>query len=911
MELKKTLLMPKTNFEMRGNLNIKEPQYVANWLSSNLYEKMLENRLGAESYVLHDGPPYANGNIHCGHMLNRLLKDFVVRYKNMSGFYTPFIFGWDTHGLPIENEVIKSGVNRKTTPRAEFRRLCEAYAIKQVEKQKEQIKRLGVLGDYDAPYLTLSHEFEARQIEVFKTMALKGLIFRGLKPVYWSPSSESALAESEIEYYDVTSWSIYVAFQIRDGKGLLDNDVKAVIWTTTPWTLPANLAISLHPDFTYGVFETEKGKFLFLSKFKDNLVSEFGFEKCELLKEYKGSELEGITTTHPFYDRESIFIVGTHVTDEAGTGLVHTAPGHGMEDYVVCAKYGIKPYCPVDSKGYMTEDAGEDLAGIFYEDANKIVLEKLTNNNALLKASQFVHSYPHDWRSKKPLIFRATPQWFCSIEPEKEKILEQIKNIKWYPKWGETRMNNMIKERADWCISRQRVWGVPIPIIYCEDNTPIMDEKVFDHIANLFREHGSNIWYEKDAKELLPNGYANEHSPHGEFTKELDIMDVWFDSGSSWNGVLKERGLNYPSDLYLEGNDQYRGWFNSSIILSTAMTGESAFKTCVTHGFVVDENWDKMSKSKGNGIDPSKVANMFGADILRLWAATVDFSEDVRISEGIIKQVSEVYRKVRNTFKFLLGNLSNGEDKAPFNNELDHANTFEQIDKYILARLELVKNHTIEYFNEFNFANAMSEIVTFMSTDLSSFYLDVNKDVLYCEKVDSLRRKQVQTVLYEVTYTLMRLLTPILPFTMDEVNKNLPNASKECSQLYDYPIKTKLFDESLLEEYKSFKEIRDVVLKSLEEARKNNLIGSPQEANVQLSVTTEDLYNLLKGFDKSELNRLFVVSNIEVLKGNELIATVSKHAGHKCPRCWNYVDTLYEIEGEHVCERCYNALKGE
>ncbi len=901
-DLKQTLLMPKSNFEMRGNLAIKEPNFIKRWDDNKLYEACLLNRKEAKEFLLHDGPPYANGDMHCGHMLNRLLKDFTLRYKNMSGYKVPFIFGWDTHGLPIENMVTKQGINRKTTPIVEFRKKCEEYAKQQVANQKSQIKRLGLLGDFDHPYLTLQHEYEARQIETFATMALKGYIFKGLKPVYWSPSSESALAEAEIEYYDVESYSIYVAFKVLDGKGVIPNDARVIIWTTTPWTLPANLAVSLHPDFTYGVFETDQGKYVFLEEFKDSLSNELGFTNVKLVKEFKGSEAEFARLKHPFYDRDSLVIVGEHVTNDAGTGCVHTAPGHGEDDYIVCKKYkGLEPYCPVDSKGYLDATAGKDFEGVFYEDANEVSLRLLKENNALLKCSKFTHSYPHDWRTKKPLIFRATPQWFCSISPIRKELLKQINEIKWYPSWGKLRMENMIKDRQDWCISRQRAWGVPLPIIYRGDGTPIIDEKVFKHIEDLFREHGSNIWYEKEAKDLLPEGYPSDN-----YTKEMDIMDVWFDSGSSFNGVLKERGLKYPSDLYLEGNDQYRGWFNASLIVSTATYGVSPFKTCVTHGFVVDENWEKMSKSKGNGINPSKVANQFGADILRLWAATVDYQQDVRISESIINQVSEIYRKIRNTFKFMLGNLTLGEDKYFTSKDLVKEYSF--LDKFILARLEEVKNSAITNMDNFDFSKAVSDIVTFMSTDLSSFYLDYAKDILYCESKDSLRRRQVQSVIYRCLNTLSRLLAPILVFTMEEVYDNINDKTKTSIHLEDYPVKSNEFDKEILNQYKEFKKVRDIALKTLEEYRQKGEIGSSQESKLDLSVSNKYIYDELTKLSKEELARLFIVSEVNVTFGEDkVIAT--KANGEKCPRCWNYVDHLEECDGVKVCHRCHEVIK--
>ena len=914
MEVKNSLLMPKTNFEMRGNLAKKEPVLVEKWANEHIYENMNEGK--DLEFMLHDGPPYANGAMHCGHMLNRVLKDFVVRYKNMSGFKTPFVFGWDTHGLPIENMVTKSGINRKTTPIFEFREKCREYALTQVEKQKSDIKRLGALGDYDHPYLTLLPEFEANEIHCFAVMAEKGLIYKGLKPVYWSPSSESALAEAEIEYADVKSYTIYVKFDVKDGKGLLDQDTKVLIWTTTPWTLPANLAVCANSDFEYGVFDTSSGKLVFLQELASTLQVELGLTKCELIKTIKGSELEGIVLKHPFYDRDSLMILGDYVTADSGTGLVHIAPGHGMDDYLVCLKYGIKPYCPVDEHGYMMEDCGPRLAGKFYEDANKEVLAILTENGHLLAEKDIVHSYPHDWRTHKPVIFRATPQWFCSIEPIREDLIKAIHDVKWSPAWGENRMVNMIKDRADWCISRQRIWGVPIPVIYCEDGTPILEKDVFDHIEKLVRENGSNIWYKLSEKELLPEGYTNEHSPNGIFKKEKDIMDVWFDSGSSWSGVLKERNLKYPADLYLEGSDQYRGWFNSSLIVSLATTGKSPYKQCVSHGFVMDEHWEKMSKSKGNGLDPLKIIGVYGADVLRLWAALTDYQQDVRISETIVKTISDQYRKIRNTFRFILGNLSNGSLEDTFKEE-DKVDTFEEVDKFILARLEEVKNKVIDSMDQYNFISGTSEILKFLSDDLSSFYLDIAKDILYCEEKGSLRRRQVQTVLNECCFTLMRLLNPIIPFTMDEVNQNYPLRSKDNVMFYEYPKKSNNFDSKLLEKYKLVKEFRDEALKTLENARNKGEIGSAQEALLTLNIKDEALKEEIKNFSKEELARLFIVSEVnfdENLKENESKLTcskVTKHAGVKCDRCWNYFDgnEIKEVEGAHLCPRCLKALK--
>ena len=912
MDYKSTLLMEKTDFEMRGNLNQKEPVLVEAWKKENVYEQMNLNRKEAKEFVLHDGPPYANGDMHCGHMLNRILKDFVVRYQNMCGQKTPFVFGWDTHGLPIENMVTKSGVNRKTTPIVEFRKKCEEYALKQVEKQKEQIRRLGLVGDFDHPYLTLKKEYEARQIEAFSKMALSGLIYKGLKPVYWSPSSESALAEAEIEYADVLSNSIYVAFPVKDGKGLLDNDTYLIIWTTTPWTLPANLAISAHPDFVYGLYQTNKGKFVFLKEFEESLSKELEFEEVKLLKEFKGKDLEFVVCKHPFYDRDSLVIVGTHVTNDAGTGLVHTAPGHGVEDYQVCLNYpghGLEPYCPVDEKGFMMKGTGEGIEGLFYENANEAVLNILKEKGLLLKHTTFTHSYPHDWRTGKPLIFRATSQWFCSIEPIREELLKVIHKTKWYPSWGENRMVNMIKDRGDWCISRQRAWGVPIPIFYCEDETPVIDEKVFKHIEELFREHGSNIWYELEAKDLLPEGYSNPHSPNGIFSKEKDIMDVWFDSGSSWNGVLVERGTTYPSDLYLEGSDQYRGWFNSSLIVSVACNHVAPYKSVVSHGWVLDEHGEQMHKSKGNGVDPIKIANVYGADILRLWTASIDYQQDVRIGDNLIKQVAEQYRKIRNTLKFISWNLKSFDVKH-------QATEFSLVDRYILAKLNRLVKVCRTSFDKYDFSSAISEVFNFCSSDLSAFYLDISKDTLYCDERNGVRRVQTQTVLYRIGETLLRILNPILPFTMDEFNKNLPGERAKNVQYLNYPTYVDSDDSLLLEEYEKLLSLRSDVLKALEESRTNKVIGSAQEALVNLNIVDEQVKDIAKKFSLEELATLFVVSEVVLEKNNNQHkydvseVEVLRHPGQFCSRCWNYSRrALIQEDGTYLCPRCSEVIK--
>ena len=916
MEIKDTLTMPKTGFEMRGNLPNKEPKFLDRWQSEDLYSKMMDKNREKETFMLHDGPPYANGNIHLGHALNKILKDFVIRYKNMAGFNTPFIPGWDTHGLPIENALQKQGVNRKEIPLYEFRAKCEEYAYKQVEKQKGDFIRLGSVADYDHPYITLQKQFEAEQIRIFAAMAKNGLIYKGLKPVYWSPSSESALAEAEIEYKDVKSTTIYVAFKVKDTKGVLDGDESFVIWTTTPWTMPADLAICLNPDYEYGVFETSnKGNLIFLKEFEEMLSKELELEDVKLRKVFKGSDLEYITVTHPMYeDRESIIILGDHVTNDSGTGCVHTAPGHGADDFMVGVKYGLEAYCPVDEKGRMMESAGERISGMFYEKANEEVLVWLNEVGALLKSNEIVHSYPHDWRTKKPIIFRATAQWFCSIEPIREKILDEIKKVNWYPSWGELRMHNMIADRGDWCISRQRAWGVPLPIIYCEDGTPIMEEEVFEHIANLFEKEGSNVWFKYSEKELLPEGYTNAHSPNGEFKKETDIMDVWFDSGSSHTSALRPRGHKYPVDLYLEGSDQYRGWFNSSLIIGTAVHGEAPYKSVVSHGFIMDDKNQKFSKSLGNGVAPQDLIKQYGADILRLWVGTVAYQSDVKISMDLIKQVAESYRKIRNTFKFMLGNLSDG-NLGKFDINKDKASELSLLDKFVVEKLHLVVNNYLECFDNYDFAGGVNEIMNFMSNDLSSFYLDLAKDILYCEEYDSLRRRQVQTVIYEVVDTLLRLLTPIIPFTMEEVYDFFKDETGAfSSQLLDMPKKYKNIDEELLAQYASVLSLRSDVLKAIEELRGQGIIKSSQEANVRFEITNDEVKKVVSLLEDVEITRLFIVSsaketnNLDAKEYTVAKVLVNVHDGARCERCWNRFEANL-LNSLNICPRCDKAMK--
>lgn len=908
MDYKETLLMPKTEFPMRGNLPKREPEIQKHWEEMNIYEKVQERTKGRPFFILHDGPPYANGDLHMGHALNKILKDIIVRHKSMTGYHAPYVPGWDTHGLPIEVALTKQKkVDRKKMSVAEFRELCKEYALEQIDNQRTQFKRLGVRGDWDNPYITLDPAFEAQQIKVFGEMAKRGYIYKGKKPVYWSPSSESALAEAEIEYKDKRSPSIYVSFKVKDGKGVLDGDEKFVIWTTTPWTLPANLAIALHPEFDYVVVEANGDKFIVAEELLDEVSEKVGWESTKVLKTFKGNELERVICQHPFYDRDSLVVLGEHVTTESGTGCVHTAPGHGEDDFWVGQKYGLEALCPVDEKGIFTEEA-PGFTGQFYDDANKEITQKLDEVGALLKLEFITHSYPHDWRTKQPTIFRATSQWFASIKDFRDQILEEIKNVKWHPEWGEIRMHNMVKDREDWCISRQRVWGVPIPVFYGENGEPIITDETIDHVAKLFREHGSNIWFEKDAKDLLPEGFTHPSSPNGKFTKETDIMDVWFDSGSTHQGVLVERDdLQRPADLYLEGSDQYRGWFNSSLSTAVAVTGKAPYKGVLSHGFTLDGQGRKMSKSLGNVMVPEKIIKQYGADILRLWVASVDYQADVRVSDDIIKQVAEVYRKIRNTFRFMLGNLHD------FDPNLDALpeNELAEVDRYMLIKLQDVVRKVLDSYDQYDYSTIYHTINNFCTVDLSSFYLDFAKDILYIEKADNKRRRSIQTVYYETVVSLTKLLSPILSHTADEVWNYIPGVEEESVQLTDMPEpRTIENEEEIRNKWNRLIEVREDVLKALEVARTEKVIGKSLEAKVTIVPKDEETKQLL--LNTEYLHQYLIVSEVDVVDelnnatDYHLVKVfVEKHSGEKCERCWVSSHTVGTNEKHPtLCERC-------
>ncbi|WP_027414516.1 isoleucine--tRNA ligase [Aneurinibacillus terranovensis] len=919
MDYGKTLNLPKTEFPMRGNLPKREPDIQKWWDETDIYSKVQERTKGREKFILHDGPPYANGDIHIGHALNKVLKDFIVRYKSMAGFDAPYVPGWDTHGLPIEHAIIKNEkIDRHKVGVVEFRERCKEYALTFVEKQKGQFKRLGVRGDWNDPYITLKPEYEARQIQIFGEMAKKGYIYKGLKAVYWSPSSETALAEAEIEYKDKKSASIYVAFPVVDGIGKLNKGDKVVIWTTTPWTIPANLAIAIHPEFEYSLVQVGDSKFLVASGLLESVAKEIGWSDYHVVSTFKGGDLEGVVCRHPFYDRPSPLLLGEHVTLDAGTGCVHTAPGHGEEDFNLGQKYGLDVLCPVDEKGMMTKEA-PGFEGVFYDKANKLITEKLEEAGALLHLGFITHSYPHDWRSKQPVIYRATEQWFASIDGFREQMLEAIKDVKWVPQWGEQRLHNMIADRGDWCISRQRVWGVPIPIFYCRDcNEPLINDATIGKVSDIFQREGSSAWFAKEVDELLPEGSICPKCGGKEFRKETDIMDVWFDSGSSHAAVLRQREqLAWPADLYLEGSDQYRGWFNSSLSTGVAVYGQAPYKSVLSHGFTLDGEGRKMSKSIGNVVVPKDIMDKLGADILRLWVASVDYQSDVRISDNILTQIAEVYRKIRNTFRFLLGNLEGFDpaaDQVPFEQ-------LEELDRYMMIKMQHVIDKVRKAYNEYQFHTVYHTIHNFCTIDLSSFYLDISKDRLYADATKSAARRSAQTVMYTILSDLVRLVSPIVPHTADEVWQYVPGRQAESVQLVDMPeSKQDYFNAGLEAKWDALVEIRDEVLKALEEARREKVIGQSLAAALDLYPTKETEATLQ---NCDNLEELFIVSHVTMHTPSEqapadavqlegLAVKVTPAEGEKCERCWIItLEVGKDKEHPTLCSRCASVIKEE
>jgi len=912
MDYRDTLNLPKTDFPMRAKLPQREPEMLEFWDSLDINNLVRENRKGATKYILHDGPPYANGDIHMGTALNKVLKDIINKYKTMRGFDCPYVPGWDTHGLPIEHQIIKTKkINRKEISDLEFRRMCRDYALKYVDVQREQFKRLGVRGDWENPYLTLSPEFEGRQIKVFGTMAANGHLYKGMRPVYWCASCETALAEAEIEYGQKVSESIYVKFPFIDDRGLLGGveNCYCLIWTTTAWTIPANLAIALHPDLDYVLVQAGDEKYLLAEGLLEDVAKLAGAEETwPVVKRFKGRDLIGLRCKHPLYDRESLLVEAEHVTLEQGTGCVHTAPGHGHEDFFVGKAYDLPVLSPLDDRGYFTEEAGQ-YAGMSHEEGGKAVIEDLREKGALIKSTPVEHQYPNCWRCKLPLLYRATEQWFASIDGFRKEALQAINQVKWVPSWGEERIYNMIAERQDWCISRQRVWGVPIPIFYCLNcETPLVNEDTIEAVSNLFSKEGSDAWFAKEAEEILPSGTTCSNCGHDRFRKEKDTMDVWFDSGSSHDAVLDPRPeLHWPSDLYLEGSDQYRGWFHSSLLTAVATRGEPPYKAVLSHGWVVDGEGKKMSKSLGNVIAPEEIIKQYGADILRLWVTSADFTHDMNLSEDILKQLIEVYRKIRNTVRFLLAGCY---DFDPERDPVDYGE-MEELDRWALYRLNNLVEKATRAYENYEYHQFFHALHNFCVVDMSNFYLDIIKDRLYCSTPDAPGRRSAQTALMTILEHLVLMMSPILTFTAEEVWRHLPGSRRESVQLADWPeTKPQWNDRELGRRWETLLEVREEVTWALEQARRDKVIGSSLEGSVTVWAD-EKVYEKIKDY-ADQLSAIFIVSSAELISGKEsapgeavsgqrspIKILVSKAGGHKCPRCWVYTEAEQEL-----CPRC-------
>lgn len=915
-----TLNLPKTDFPMRGNLPKREPETLEKWEKERLYYKMIEKNKGKKTYILHDGPPYANGEIHLGTALNKTLKDFIVKYKNMSGFCAPYVPGWDTHGLPIELKAMKSiGVENGAIPPVELRKHCHDFAMMHVQNQMKQFKRLGTIGDYDYPYLTLRPEFEARQVEVFGEMAKRGYMYKGLKPVYWCPDCNTALAEAEIEYSNDPCYSIYVKFNVTDDKGIFSgmgldtSKIYFVIWTTTTWTIPGNLAICLGPEYNYTLVHVGDEYYVMAEELVKTTMETAGITEYTTEGIFTGAELEGMKTKHPLYDRPSPIIVGDHVTLESGTGCVHTAPGYGVEDFEVCKNYDdIGIIVCVDAKGRQTAEAGE-FEGMDTDTANKAIAAKLTEVGAMLATQKIVHQYPHCWRCNSPIIYRATEQWFCSVNYFKDEAVKAIEEVQWIPEWGEDRIKGMVRDRSDWCISRQRTWGVPIPIVYCKDcGKPIVNDETISAIADLFRKEGSDAWWTREASEFIPAGVKCECGC-SEFTKEYDIMDVWFDSGVSHTAVMDEfDSLSWPADLYLEGADQYRGWFQSSLLTSVVYKGTAPYKAVCTHGWVVDGEGKTMHKSLGNGIDPSEITDQYGADILRLWVASSDYHSDIRISKTILSQLSDAYKKIRNTARFILGNLGNGNG---FNPDTDSVSDdkLTELDKWALMRLDALIDKVNEGYQAFDFHIAFHAIHNFCVIDMSNFYLDIIKDRLYCEKEDSELRRAAQTAMYRILSAVARLAAPIISFTAEEIWQFMPHTSADDTEsvfLNQMPEKSGIeFSDEFIDKWNFIYAARESANKALEDARNEKIIGKSLEAKIIIKSNEADFerYSDLA----KQLTEILIVSDIEIEKNDgETVFEVAKAEGGKCERCWCYSKYVGENH-EHptLCQRCAIAIE--
>ncbi len=941
LELKKTVNLPKTNFSQKANLGQAEPARLQKWNDAKLYERILDSRKDAKKFILHDGPPYANADIHIGTALNKILKDFVVKTRTMMGFNSPFVPGYDCHGLPIETYVEKKlaekGKDRKDLPVSTFRRLCREHAAKAMDGQTKDFRRLGVFGEWENPYLTMSNDYEAATARLFGTFLERGYVYKGLRPVYWCVHDQTALAEAEVEYKQHTSPSVYVKFPLKSDAGLIDENLKGknvfvVIWTTTPWTLPANLGISVNPEFDYSAIEANGEVYIVASELAKSFAELCGLNGAKELARFKGSKLDKLEAKHAWLDRTSLLMNGDHVSlgeadaeveldvkfesktaNKSGTGCVHTAPGHGHDDFVIGKEYGLEVYCPVDNGGKFTSEV-EHFGGEFIFKANPKIVEFMRESGALLFTEDYKHRYPHCWRCKNPVIFRATPQWFISMDAEaetgeqislRENALREVKKVNWHPNWGAGRMQNMFKNRPDWCVSRQRVWGVPIPVFYCNDcDEAIADVNVVNHVADIFQQETADAWYNREAKDLLPENFKCPKCSSQNFTKETDILDVWFDSGSSCVAVLETRdNLRFPADVYLEGGDQFRGWFNSSLMCGLAAHDESPYKNLITHGWVVDGEGKQMHKSTGNAVSPNEVVNKSGAEVLRLWAAAVDYTEDMRCSDEILSRIVDAYRKFRNTLRYALGNLDG------FNPESDKVafGEMQEIDRWALASLDVVIEKVLKGYEKYDFQTAYQTLYNFVTVTLSARYFDIIKDRLYILAPNSIERRSAQTALYEIADKLCRLLAPILAFTADEAFENLPYQKLESVHLAEFPKVSGADNSQLLSDWERIFSIRDEVLKKLEDARGAKIIGSSLEAKVILTVDKDTTYFLLNYYE--DLRYIFIVSQVEVHEGDKFNVEIQKADGEKCERCWNYSTRVGESEKyPTVCERCVAAL---
>jgi len=923
-DFNETLNLPVTEFPMRASLPQREPERLAQWEKDDLYGKMIQNNEGKPRFVLHDGPPYANGDIHLGTAMNKVLKDFIVKYKNMSGYCAPYVPGFDTHGLPIELKALKKiGKNKDSLTPIEIRKTCKEFALGYVKGQTDEFKRLGVIGDWENPYLTLKPSFEAEQIRVFGKMATKGYIYKGLKPVYWCPHDETALAEAEIEYSDDACRSVYVKFKVTDDKGLLaplgvdKENTYFIIWTTTTWTLPGNLAICLGPDLEYAVVKANGEFYIVARELCDATMAEGGVADYEIVGTLKGRDLEYTKSRHPFMERDALTIIGDHVTLESGTGCVHTAPGFGVDDFNICRKYKeIGIVVSVDSKGYLTEEAGQ-FAGLTTDEANKVIFDYMAKTGSLFASKEITHQYPHCWRCHAPILFRATEQWFCSVDDFKKDVYKAIEDVEWIPAWGKDRITGMVRDRADWCISRQRTWGVPIPIFYCNDcGKFIVTDETITAVANRFEEEGSDAWYKYTAEELLPENFVCPHCGKANgFTKETDIMDVWFDSGSSHSAVCKQRPeLHWPADLYLEGHDQYRGWFQSSILTSVACFGKAPYKTVLTHGWTVDGEGKKMSKSLGNGVDPMEVCKENGADILRLWAASADYHTDMRISKEMLKQLSEIYRKIRNTARYILGNIN---DFAPDTDALCYED-LNEIDKWALFKLDTLVRDVRDGYDRYVFHDIFHAVHNFCVIDMSNFYLDVQKYNLYTDKKQGHDRRSAQTAMYEILSTLTKLIAPILSFTAEEIWESLAHRKGDNAEsvfFNEIPNVTALREnDEFAARWEKILAVRADVTLALEEARAAKRIGSSQEAAVTVYTdkATEAFLSTVP-----DMAGLCIVSSFAAetegvgeKQGAAVSVTVKEAAGKKCERCWNYSETVgSDSEYPTLCAHCLNKIR--